>query len=131
MALTLKNSVGNVTEILHLLDKDVYSGEQIRTNYEMLIGKWGEWEVFGQDSAGLVIRYVDVGEAMFSGFMRLYSTLAIITFCLAVILGKIIFPWLSKLYKDANEEMVDLATLTSATQINQLTEAKKAGKEWF
>ena len=67
--LAIHNSIGNVTEILHLLDKDIYTGEEIAQHYKMLVEKWGEWEIVGADAAGLVIRYVDIRNALFSGFL--------------------------------------------------------------
>lgn len=122
----VQNSVGNVTEILQLLDKEAWSGEELQSNYSYLVDKWGEWEIVGAGSAGLVVRYVDVGNAMFSGLMMLYSTLCIISLSVAIVLGKIVFPLLSKHYQDNNDEMVDMATLRSAAQIDAMS-----GKEWF
>lgn len=130
--LTIKNSIGNVIEILHLLDDDIYSGEQIAKNYEYLVNKWGEWEIVGAGSAGLVIRYVDVRTAMFSGLMITYTILCIISILCAVIFGKILFPQMAKLYKNNNDEMVDVATLKSAQQIEEFTRKKNKDKEeWF
>lgn len=109
-----------------MLDADKYSGEEIRQNYLYLIDKWGEWEIIGAGSAGLVVRYVDIGRAMFSGLMMLYMVLAAVAATIAVIFGKIVYPLLAKYYEDSNEEMVDLATLQSASQINKMSK-----KEWF
>ena len=39
--LMIENSIGNVVDILNLLDKDVYTGEQIQQNYFDLIEKMG------------------------------------------------------------------------------------------
>lgn len=97
-----------------------------------LVDKWGEWEIIGEDSAGLVVRYVNIGNALFSGLMRVYTVLTVISLCVAVVLGKIVFPSLAKLYKNNNEEMVDLATLKSAQQIDNIVKkTKDKGKEWF
>lgn len=123
----VKNSVGNVVEILELLDVDNYTGTQLEQNYAMLVERWGEWEIHSANSAGLVIRYVNVGNALFSGLMITFSTLTIVSLCAAILLGKIVFPMLSKHFTNCNDEMVDMATLKSATQI-----AKMSGKEdWF
>lgn len=127
----IKNSIGNVTEILDLLDKDKYGDVQLAENYNFLVDKWGEWEIVG-GGAGLNIRYVDVANALFSGLMITYLSLTAICLCLAILLGKLIFPQLSKMYKNNNDEMVDMATLTSATKIEELS--KKPKKEeggWF
>ncbi len=124
------NSIGNVTEILNLLDKDVYNGVQLAENYNYLVEKWGEWEIIG----GLSVRYVDVGRALFSGLMITYTCLTAAMLCLAIILGKLVFPLLAKTYKTANDEMVDMATLTSASKIEEMSkESKKTKKEggWF
>ena len=123
----VRNSVGNIVEILDLLDKDKYSGTELESNYAYLVDKWGEWEIVGAGSAGLVIRYVDVGRALFSGLMITFSTLTIIFFCVAIVFGKIVFPLLAKHFENSNKEMVDLATLKSATQIDEITKRK----EWF
>ena len=124
----IKNSIGNITEILNMLDKDVYNAEEIRQNYQMLIDKWGEWEIIGENSAGVVVRYVDIGNALFSGLAITFMSLTFIMFVLAIMFGKIIFPLLSKHYKNLNDELVDVATLQSAKQINDMTKNKK---EWF
>lgn len=121
-----KNSVGNVTEILDLLDKNVYSKEQLAVNYQKLVEKWGEWEIVGAGNAGLVIRYVNIGNALFSGLMITFSVFTVISFVLAILLGKIVFPLLSKHFANMNKEMVDMATLKSASQIDKLSK-----KEWF
>lgn len=120
-----------MTEILHLLDKDIYTGEQIAENYAYLVQKWGEWEIVGAGTSGLVIRYVDVRNALFSGLMITYTVFTIVSLALSVILGKVLFPQLSKLYSDNNSEMVDVATLKSAAKIDEMTNNKNSTKEWF
>lgn len=103
---------------------------ELQTNYQYLIDKWGEWEIVGEGMSGLVIRYVNVGNALFSGLMVTFSILSVVSLLIAVLFGKIILPLLSKHFSGSNEEMVDLATLKSATQIDKMTEqAKKGG--WF
>lgn len=125
----IKNSVGNVTEILDLLDKEKWSGEELRMNYAELVEKWGEWEIVGDGMAGVVVRYVDVGNALFSGLAITYLCLMILSLTFAVLFGKLIFPLLRNHYKNANDELVDVATLQSAQQINDMH--KKGKKEWF
>lgn len=125
----LKNSIGNITEILALLDKNIYSEAELQNNYQMLVERWGEWEIIGANSAGLVIRYVDIGNALFSSLMITFGTFSIISFCIAVVFGKIVFPLLAKHFTKTNEEMVDLATLKSAVQVDEMS--KKCRKEWF
>lgn len=128
LCLTLRNSVGNVIEILDLLDTDTHTGIEIENNYDFLIKRWGEWEIT-TGASGLHVRYVNVGNALFSGLMITFSTISIICFAAGIIFGKIVFPLLAKHYKSTNDEMVDLATLKSASQINELS--NKSKKEWF
>lgn len=123
----MKNSLGNVTEILSLLDEDKYTGKEIQTHYAELVARWGEWEIVGEGSAGLVVRYVDIGNALFSNMMVTYGVFAIISLCIAFIFGKIIFPVLAKHFQETNAEMVDVATLQSASKIEKMS--KKEG--WF
>lgn len=131
--LALQNSIGNVTEILSLLNKDKYTGEQITENYAMLVERWGEWNIVGADSAGLNIKYVDVGAALFSGFMVVFTVLTIVFLALSIVVGKILFPKLIKMYTDQNGQLVDLATLRTMEQVNKITGEKntKKKKEWF
>lgn len=114
-----------------MLDKENYTAIQLEQNYKLLVEKWGEWEIINAGSAGLVIRYVDVGNALFSGLMFTYCTLAIISFCIAIAVGKIMFPLLVKYFTNNNAEMVDMATLKSASQIAQMSKSKKKKEEWF
>ena len=55
----IRNSIGNVTEIIRLLDADKYSGEEVLENYKFLVDKWGEWELVGLEGSGIVIKYID------------------------------------------------------------------------
>ncbi len=112
---------------MHLLDKDIYTGEEITENYKYLVEKWGEWEIIGGENAGLVVRYVDIRNALFSGLMITYSILTIFCLLFAIIFGEIVFPQLAKLYSNNNDEMVDVATLKSAQKIDEIT----SKKEWF
>lgn len=125
----IKNSVGNITEILELLDKEKYTGLQLEENYKYLVDKWGELEIVGKGYGGFTIRYVDVGNAFFSGLMITFGALTIISFLSALIFGKMIFPLLVKYYKNNNDELVDMATLKSASQIDEMSTKQK--KEWF
>lgn len=93
----------------------------------MLVEKWGEWEIIGADSAGLVVRYVDIRNALFSGLMITYMILCIVSFALAFLLGKIILPTMKKYYETNNDEIVDMATLKTAAKIDE----KINKKEWF
>lgn len=122
--LAFENSVGNVIEILDLLDTKTYNDVEIENNYNMLVSKWGEWQI---GTRGISARYINVANALFSGLMVVYVSLTIAAFLSAIVFGKIVFPSLSKMYKNRNEEMVDLATLKSAGQIDKIAKSK----EWF
>lgn len=126
----IENSIGNVTEILNLLDKDKYTGEEIAEHYAYLVEKWGEWEIVGANNTGLVIRYVDVRNAMFSGLMVTFTVLTIVSIAVNFILTKVVFPQLIKMYTKNNDELVDVATLKSAAKIDEIVKNKET-KEWF
>ena len=113
---------------MSLLDKENYTAAEVRDNYQALVEKWGEWELVGENSAGIAIRYVDIRSALFSGLMITFSTLSVIFFVCAIVFGKIMFPMLAKHYENTNTELVDMATLKSAEQINEIS---KSRKEWF
>lgn len=115
-----------------MLDKDVYNAEQIAENYKLLVEKWGEWEIVGADSVGLVIRYVDIRNALFSGLMITYTILCVVSLVLAVVIGKILFPQLSKSFVSNNDELVDMTTLQNAQKIDEMAKKQKENKkEWF
>lgn len=121
----MKNSIGNITEILDLLDSDKYTGIQIEQNYYNLVDRWGEWEIIS--GTGISVRYINISNALFSGAMITFSTLTIISLFIAILFGKIVFPLLAKHFKNANDEMVDMATLKSAAKIEQIS----SREEWF
>ena len=130
-ALAIENSIGNVTEIIDLLDTDNYTGLEIEENYRYLVEKWGEWTIMGGPTSTVTIRYIDIREALFSGLMVTYTVLTVVFLVLGITFGKVVFPQLSKMYTNNNDEMVDLATLKSATQIDEMANKKKDKKEWF
>ena len=125
--LMIKNSMGNIKEIVELLDEDVYSGIELTQNYEYLIEKWGEVRIIGLYSTDAAVRYVDVGNALFSGLMITFSILASITFSIAVIFGKIVFPLLTKHYKSRNKNIENLGMYKVASA----TIDKPKEMEWF
>lgn len=117
-------------EILDLLDKKQYNQEEIRANYDFLVGKYGEIELGGS----LQVTFVDIGHAVFSGLMKTFATLCVVCLGISIIFGKIVLPLLEKSYKNRNDEMVDIASLKSADQIDKIVKAKKQksqDKEYF
>jgi hypothetical protein len=127
--LTTKHSVGNVVEIIDLLDADTHTRVELQENYNMLKEKWGEWILFGDEGTGISVKYINVGNALFSGLMITFGTITIISFFLAIIIGKFLLPMLSKMYTNNNEQMVDLATLQTQESIKELKSEKM--EEWF
>ena len=61
--------------------------------------KWGEWTVIGNDGSAFEVSFVNIGVALFSGLMKTYLILTIISFSTAIIVGKVLFPKLSTYYK--------------------------------
>lgn len=129
LCLALYNSIGNVVEIINLLDTDQYTRAELEINYDMLKERWGWGE------AGISVKYINIGAALFSGLMVTFTTLTIIFFLLAIILGKILLPMLGNMYKNNNDELVDITTLRTMEQVNELSgkkdKNKKVKKEWF
>lgn len=133
--LAIRHSVGNVVEVINLLDTDKYARSDLQINYNMLREKWGEWVLFGDEGAGISVKYINVGAALFSGLMITYTTLTLIFFLLAIIIGKILLPMLTNMYKNDNDELIDITTLRTMEQVNELSgkkeKNKKTKKEWF
>ena len=127
--LTVKNSWGNITEIISLLDKKKFTGEQLSQNYQFLVEKWGEWVVIGGNGGFVNVRFIDIREAIFSGLMITFIILAVVCLILAIVLGKIIFPKLAQLYSNNNQDMVNIATLQTNAEIRKKNKEKE--EEWF
>ena len=115
----IKNSLGNIFEIFDMLDKKTLTGEVLAENYAYLVEKWGEWTIVGANGAGFRVQFIDIRNAMFGGVMVTYMALTIVSFILSLILGKLLFPKLAQLYKDVNDDMVDLATLETNAQMKK------------
>lgn len=127
--LTIKNSIGNVVEIIDRLDSDTHTRVELLENYEALKERWGEWILFGNEGTGISVKYINVGNALFSGLMITFGTITIISFSLAIIIGKFLLPMLSKMYTNNNEQMVDLATLQTQETVQAIKTEKTGG--WF
>ena len=80
--LTTKNSIGNVVEIIDLLDADTHTRVELQENYNMLKERWGEWILFGDEGTGISVKYINVGNALFSGLMITFGAITIISFFL-------------------------------------------------
>ena len=128
LILTISNSWGNIMEVIHLLDKDVYTGEELAANYQILVEKYGEWVVAGKNAGVFSVQFIDIRQAFFSGLMITYITLSFICFIIAVLAGKIILPKCGKYYDENNQDMVNMATLRTNAAIQQKENNKE---EWF
>lgn len=106
----IKNSFGNVSEMIGLLDSKKYTGEQLQANYIMLIKKYGEW-VIGTGSTGFTIKFINVGKVIFNGFMLLNFFGCIILGVCSVLLGKFILPKWAERIRQNNQDMVNLVIL--------------------
>ena len=113
LIVAIKNSFGNIAEILSLLDDKKYTGEALKTNYDFLIGKYGEW-VIGNGGAGFQIKFVNVGHAAFSAVMITNCFLFIVFLCSAFVLGKWLLPKISAHITAENQDMVNLMVLKGA-----------------
>ena len=116
--IAISYSVGNFKEITSLLNSKKYTGEELRANYEFLIGKYGEW-IIGNGGAGFTISFVNIGRAVFGAMTVFNFTISIVFLLSAFVLGKWTLPKLQKSLERDNKEMVDVATLEIQEKINQ------------
>lgn len=111
----VKNSFGNIEEIINLLDNSKYTGEELNRNYNYLLEKYGEWNI-GNGGNGFAIQFVNIGKALFSGLMITNSVLCVVFFASAFIIGKWFMPMMAnKIIKD-NQDMVNLTILKNNNQ---------------
>lgn len=108
--LAIKNSFGNVAEIIDKLNSRVYTGEELRANYEYLIEKYGEWMI-GNGGAGFTISFVNIKNALFSGIMVISIILSLVFFVSSVVLGKLLLPRISEQLIQDNQDMVNIEVL--------------------
>jgi hypothetical protein len=127
----IKNSVGNLTEIFDMLDKKTLTGEELSANYQYLIEKYGEWTIVGNNGGTFSVHFVNIKNAFFSGLMITYCVLSIVSFVVAIVIGKVLFPKLSQYYKDNNQDMVNIATLQTNAEITKNKKKKNKEEEWF
>lgn len=133
VALMIKHSVGNVTEVINLLDKDTHTGQQLEENYAYLVDKYGEWKIVGRSNSVFSVQFINIKAALFSGLMKTYLILSVVCFLIAIIIGKILFPKLSQYLTNNNQDMANIATLRTNDEVMKLKEAqsKEKEKEWF
>ena len=110
LILAIKNSFGNVAEIINMLDKKTYTGEELQANYQFLVEKYGEW-VIGNGGSGFQITFVNIGHALFSGLMITNCIFFVVFLVSAYLLGKWLLPKLSAQILLDNQDMVNLIIL--------------------
>jgi len=110
LILAIKNSFGNVAEIMDLLDSKAYTGTELQANYDYLVAKYGEW-VIGNGGAGFQITFVNIGHALFSGLMITSLVLCVLFFAGAYILGKWVLPKLAEQILIDNQDYVNMQIL--------------------
>ena len=109
----IKNSFGNVAEIINMLDTKKYTGEELQANYQFLVERYGEW-VIGNGGAGFQITFVNIGHALFSGLMITNCIFFAVFLVSAYLLGKWLLPKLSAQILIDNQDMVNLIILKGA-----------------
>lgn len=111
--LAIRNSIGNILEITNLLDTKIYNGAELQEHYSALVGKYGEW-IIGNGGSGWTITFINVGRAVFNGFMITNSVMSILFYLSAFILGKWLLPKISKQILQENQDMVNLTILENS-----------------
>lgn len=116
--LTLKNSFGNIAEIIELLDSKKYTGEDLQRHYEMLINKYGKWNI-GNGSAGFSIEFINIGKALFSGIAVTCFGLFVVCLISSFVFGKWLLPILAKQIEENNQNAVNLKIIEMAEKENK------------
>lgn len=111
LCFAIKNSFGNVAEIIDLLNSKEYTGEELKAHYEYLVEKYGEWQI-GTGGAGFQITFINIKTALFSGIMIMNVIFSVI-FLASAFLAKWILPKLSAQILNDNQDMVNLMVLKS------------------
>ncbi len=90
-------------EIIDASDKTKYTQTEITENIEQLVNRWGSWTITAV--GGISVEYVNIKNAVFNGLSTTTLILAVISVVLAIVLGKILFPYLSNLYLESNASL--------------------------
>lgn len=106
----IRNSIGNVIEIIDMLDSKTHTGEQMADNYAMLVAKYGEW-VIGTGDNGFTIVFINIKNALFGGFALANAIIGVVILASAIILGKWGFPLWSKSITQGNQDAVNIKLL--------------------
>lgn len=112
LILAIKNSFGNIGEIIDLLDNKNFTGAELQENYNYLTAKYGEW-LIGSGGSGFQITFINIGHALFSGLAITSLILCVLFFASAYLLGKWLLPHLSRQILEDNQEMINMKILAS------------------
>jgi len=110
LILAIIYSLGNMTEMLNLLNDKIYTGEELKANYEYLVSKYGSWQ-FGDGGAGFTVDFINVGNVVFSHAFTFFITMSFFFIIAAFLLGKWIFPKLARQIETNNQDMVNMTIL--------------------
>ena len=116
--LALRYSIGNLMEIINLLDNKAYTGEQLKINYLYLIEKYGEYNI-GNGGMGFQVKFVNIGNAFFSKLFVFYFIISVIMICGAFILGRWALPRIARQIDERNQDLVNLTVLRSQEGIEK------------
>lgn len=110
IALAIRNSFGNIAEITELLDKNKYNSEEIADNYDLLVEKYGEWEI-GFSRGGVNLTFIDIKQALFGGFAVMNAVMGGVFILSAFLLGKWLLLLLAKSLEQENQDLVNYTIL--------------------
>ena len=108
--LAIRNSLGNLLEITHLLNSKQYTGAELKANYDMLIDKYGKWHI-GNGGAGFSIEFINIYNAVFSGVAITCFFLAVTCLISSFVFGKYVLPMIAKQINENNQDMVNMTIL--------------------
>jgi len=108
--LAVKDSLGNIAEITSMLETTTHTGEELSNNYQILVEKYGEW-VIGNGNKGFQMVFINIKNAVFSGFMILTGIMFILFLLSSFILGKWLLPMVKEKILQDNQDMVNLTIL--------------------
>ena len=107
---SIKHSLGNLLEITDLLNSKVYTGAELRANYDMLINKYGEWHI-GNGNAGFSIEFINIYNAVFGGVAVTCFVLAVFCLIASFVFGKYVLPIMARQITESNQDMVNMTIL--------------------
>lgn len=116
--MAIKNSLGNMAELLDLLDSKKYTGEELSQNYAMLIEKYGEWTI-GSGGSGFQVDFINLGKAVFGGIMVMECILSVVCLVSAFVIGRWLMPKMSQMLRDNNQDDVNEAILKQQETKNE------------